>query len=468
MSSSARPQVVISGAGLAGALQGIYFAKQGFDVEIFEMRPDMRSASIAAGKSINLALSDRGMDALARVGVLDDVMKLAIPMYARAIHGAEASSPIVTSNYSKDGTKHINSVSRGELNCHLLTAAEAAGVRVQFEHKCTNVDLKQKTVTFAPADGEGGWARDKSVTRTPALLVGADGAFSAVRGAMQRTNRFNYSQSYLEHGYKELTIPPTADGGFALEKERLHIWPRGSLMMIALPNLDASFTCTLFAPFSGRDSFAELATPDDVRAFFDRVFPDAVPHMPTLVEDFFANPTSSLCTVRCSPWSRGDFACLLGDAAHAVVPFFGQGMNAAFEDCVALTAAVADARAATPDAWLAPALARYNAERIDNANAIADMALENFIEMRDKTADEAFLFRKEVAHLLGNEFPQRFLARYERVSFSLIPYTEAVRIGLLNDIVLDRVIERAGERDLAKIDLEFAKQLCEEHLPLID
>lgn len=262
-----------------------------------------------------------------------------------------------------------------------------------------------------------------AVVRKPELLVGADGAFSGVRAAMQRTDRFNYSQSYLKHGYKELTIPAKDGGGFRLEKERLHIWPRGSFMMIALPNLDGSFTCTLFAPYEGKDSFAELQTPEAVRSFFDRVFPDAVPHMPTLVEDFFANPTPSLVTIRCSPWTRGNFACLLGDAAHAIVPFFGQvcarvsflrrancrltplqGMNAAFEDCLVLSECVKEALNEHADDWIAPMFEQYNEARVDNANAIADMALENYVEMRDKTADPNFNFRKEARALLAFPF----------------------------------------------------------------
>jgi kynurenine 3-monooxygenase len=425
----------------------------------------MRKQEMSAGRSINLALSKRGMDALQRVGVLDRVMPMAIPMFARAIHDLQGN--VVHSNYSKDGVKHINSVSRAQLNQVLMTAAEDAGAKINFGFKCLRVDLPTRSVQFQNLAGQ-------LVVESPALLVGADGAFSGVRNSLVRTDRFSYSQDYLAHGYKELTIPPTAAGEFALHANRLHIWPRGHFMMIALPNPDKSFTCTLFAPFEGRDSFALLRTPADVRAFFDTFFRDAVPLMPTLVEDFFANPTPSLVTVRCNPWSRDNFATLLGDAAHAVVPFFGQGMNAAFEDCVALSECIANARAApqADDAaadWRAAALAAYEARRIANSNAIADMALENFIEMRDKTADPEFLFRKEVAHLLGNQFPDRFLARYERVSFSLIPYTEALRIGKINDTILDAVIARLGTvRDVSKVDLEHARQLCETQLPLIN
>lgn len=380
-------------------------------------------------------------------------------MFAREIHDPHGKT--VASNYSKDGTKHINSVSRGLLNQLLMTAAEEAGAKILFGFKCMRVDMAAHSITFQDRDG-------RTVVETPDLIVGSDGAFSGVRSSLVRTDRFNYSQTYLEHGYKELTIPPTRAGEFAMHANRLHIWPRGHFMMIALPNPDKSFTCTLFAPFEGADSFALLTDAAAVRAFFLKHFADAVPLMPTLEHDFFANPTPSLLTVRCSPWSR-DNVTLLGDAAHAIVPFFGQGMNAAFEDCVALSESIAHARAAHGAAWVAPALKAYEQRRIANSNAIADMALENFIEMRDKTADPEFLFRKEVAHLLGNAFPDRFLARYERVSFSLIPYTEAVRIGKLNDVVLDAVIARLGaERDVKKVDLEHARQLCEQHLPLID
>jgi kynurenine 3-monooxygenase len=380
-------------------------------------------------------------------------------MYAREIHDTHGKTFL--SNYSKDGTKHINSVSRALLNQLLMTAAEEAGAKILFGYKCTRVDLATRSAVFQDR-------AMKAVVEAPDLIVGSDGAYSGVRSSLVRTDRFNYSQTYLPHGYKELTIPATSAGEFAMHPNRLHIWPRGHFMMIALPNPDKTFTCTLFAPFEGDDSFALLHTKDAVRAFFHKYFADAVPLMPALEDEFFANPTPSLMTVRCSPWSR-DNVTLIGDAAHAIVPFFGQGMNAAFEDCVALADCVAHARASGAADWVKPALKAYEERRIANANAIADMALENFVEMRDKTGDPEFLFRKEVAHLLGNAFPDRFLARYERVSFSLIPYTEAVRIGKLNDIVLDAVIAQLGaERDVKKVDLEHARHLCEKHLPLID
>jgi kynurenine 3-monooxygenase len=326
--------------------------------------------------------------------------------------------------YGTEPDQHIWSMSRGVLNQTLVEAAEAAGANVRFGLRTTGVEPDSGVVHLEDA-----------VTGEPStvqgdLVVGADGAFSAVRGTFQRMERFDYAQDYLAHGYKELSIPARADGSFALEPNALHIWPRGGFMMIALPNQEGSFTCTLFLAFEGDPSFARLRTPDDVRRFFEATFPDAVPRMPTLLEDFAENPTSSLVTVRCRPWHRGRVV-LLGDAAHAVVPFYGQGANAAFEDCVVLDACL---KRHAPD-WAA-AFAAYQGARKRHADALADLAIGNFLEMRDKVASRAFLLRKKTEKLLHRALPFWYVPLYSMVSFSRTPYADAVAKAARQDRIV--------------------------------
>ena len=318
---NASRHIAISGAGLVGSLLSIYLINRGYKVSVFERRSDMRQTTHDGGRSINLALSNRGIRALDEVGLADEIRKVAIPMHGRIMHDTAGSLSFLP--YGKEG-QFINSVSRSALNIVLMNKAEALGVDFHFEHRITKVDLENTLLTI----DHGGVTRDFKFD----LIIGADGAFSAVRSAFQITDRFDYSQDYIDHGYKELHIPPGAAGSFQLEKNALHIWPRESFMMIALPNPDGSFTCTLFFPFEGSPSFSQLKTDAEVSMFFDTTFPDAVKLMPTLLEDYNANPTSSLVTVRCYPWAKNN-TLLIGDAAHAMVPFFGQGMNAGFEDC---------------------------------------------------------------------------------------------------------------------------------------
>ncbi|MFZ4576262.1 MAG: FAD-dependent oxidoreductase, partial [Phycisphaerales bacterium] len=354
----------IFGAGLSGALMAVFLARRGHRVELFERRPDPRRASAERGRSINLALSTRGIAALQEVGLADEVLASAIPMRGRVIHprsGATAFQP-----YSKGSALAINSVSRSGLNELLLTAAEREkNVTIRFGRRCVGMDLE--TGRAEVLDVETGLVS----TIETATVIAADGAFSAVRGAMQKRDRFDYSQSYLEHGYKELTIPPGPNGKHAVDKHALHIWPRGTFMMIALPNLDGSFTCTLFWPYSGANSFSAMPSGRDSLAFFQREFPDAVPLIPNLVDDWEHNPTASLVTIRCAPWNVGSRAVLLGDAAHAVVPFYGQGMNASFED-VSVLARCIDG---SPND-LAEAYANYARERKPNTDALAELAVE--------------------------------------------------------------------------------------------
>lgn len=417
----------VVGAGLVGSLLAIYLAKRGETVEVYERRPDMRKANISAGKSINLALSDRGLKALRGVGIEQDIIDISIPMHGRMVHLTDGS--VSFQPYGKEG-QSILSVSRGELNRKLMTLAEShPNVTLHFNQRCTGVDLDAATCGFAD-DGTG----EETVAQAD-TVYGTDGAFSAVRGRMQFTDRFNYSQQYLEHGYKELTIPPTADGGFRLEKHCLHIWPRGNYMLIALPNLDGSFTCTLFFPFEGERSFASLKTPEQVTAFFEEVFADAVPHMPTLVEDYFANPTASLVIVRCAPWNYKDKALLLGDAAHAIVPFYGQGMNCGFEDCT-----VFDELANTLWDDKETMFKRFSELRKPDGDAIADLALRNFIEMRDLVADERFLLRKRIEKVLNERHPTKWIPLYSMVTFSHMRYSDALAYGKNHDRIMEEVL----------------------------
>lgn len=433
--------VIIIGAGLAGSLMGCYLARAGYRVSIYERRPDPRAKGYVGGRSINLALSIRGITGLAGAGLADMVMSNeAIPMRGRMIHpvsSAAGASPIFQP-YSHDPNDAINSVSRGGLNLALIRAvANYGNVEVVFDHPCIDVDLDAPAAIFETSNGP---------RRVPAdLVLGADGAFSPVCAKLQKTDHFEYSQSYLEHGYKELQIPATA-AGFALDPHALHIWPRGGSMMIALPNRDHTFTCTLFWPMKGDHGFESLRTPLEVRAFFEMHYPDAVPLMPALTEEYFQNPTGSLVTVRCSPWHWQDKVCLLGDSAHAIVPFYGQGMNAAFEDCLALSQCLA--RHASDRG---AALQEFQAMRKPNADAIADMALANFVEMRDKVGTAEFLYRKKVEQTVHQAFPDRVTPQYNLVSFSTVPYVDALKGGAKLDAVLDCVIAELPPAKLTEI-----------------
>src|SRR5438270_1092646 len=366
---------VLIGSGLAGGLLAAYLGRRGYEIDLYESRADPREGNLVGGRSINLALSTRGIHALEQLGIADEVLRHAIPMRGRMIH--EKSGGLHFAPYDVDPNKYINSIGRAALNTTVIEAAQRySNVRVHFNHKCTDVDLDSATANLLNS------STSQQLNASGDAIVGVDGAFSAVRQSMQlKIDNFQYDESYLAHGYKELTIPPAADGGWQMKKEALHIWPRKSFMMIALPNPDGSFTCTLFWEFEGPRSFATTKTDDEVRRFFEEEFPDAVPLMPALLEDFRQNPTGSLVTIRCAPWFHKDKVALVGDAAHAVVPFYGQGMNAAFEDCVVLDECLAK----FPDNR-ERAFAKYFSRRKENADALADLAVENFIEMRDNTA----------------------------------------------------------------------------------
>ncbi len=425
--------VSIIGAGLVGSLLSIYMAKRGYKVNVFERRSDMRKNRMSAGKSINLALSDRGFRGLDGIGIGDEIRKIAIPMKGRFIHNADGTTAFQP--YGKEG-QAIYSVSRGGINMKLMDLAEAQeNVTLKFSERCTNVDTKA---------GKAHFVNEENHLETDVqsdLVFGSDGAFSAARlSAMLSNDRFEYKQFYIEHGYKELNIPAGPNGEFLIEKNALHIWPRKNFMMIALPNLDGSFTCTLFFPFEGEQSFAKLKTKEDVTAFFNEQFADAVPLMPTLVEDYFANPSASLVTVKCFPWTFDDKLALIGDAAHAIVPFYGQGMNCGFEDCVVL-----DELITKHDENWHEIFSEYQSLRKPDGDAVADLALNNFIEMRDKTADPKFLLQKKIEARFSSKYPEKWIPLYSMVTYSpQIRYSIAMKEGARQEEIMKTIMEMPG------------------------
>lgn len=421
-------RITIIGAGLVGSLLSVYLVKRGYKVQMFERRPDLRKNRISAGRSINLALSDRGWRGLSSVGIEGQIRKVAIPMKGRMMHSTE--SKLTFQPYGKEG-QAINSVSRGGLNCVLMDIAEQHGVEIFFNHRCNSINLEKASAQFEKEDGS-------VITSEADRIFATDGAFSAGRLQLQlSTDRFEYHQSYLEHGYKELTIPPTAAGDYAMEPNALHIWPRSSYMLIALPNLDKSFTCTLFFPFEGNPSFASLDTKEKVNDFFKEIFPDAHALMPALIEDYFRNPGASLVTVRCYPWRFKDKLLLMGDAAHAIVPFYGQGMNAGFEDCAVLEELMEKYK----DNW-EKIFEEFQVSRKPDTEAIADLALSNFIEMRDKVGQESFLLRKKIESWFSEKHPDLWIPLYTMVSYSPhIRYSEAIREGKRQDKIMEQVMQ---------------------------
>ena len=434
----------ILGAGLVGALLSIYLKKRGFKVSLYEKRSDIRNASMNSGRSINLALSRRGIKALEDVGVFSDVEKILLPMEGRMMHSQQGE--LTFQPYGKKN-EFINSVSRSKLNQILLDQAEKLGVDIYFDHTCQQVDLEKTSVQFEH--------KGKAISAGFDLLFGSDGAYSQMRQAFQKTDRFNYEQYYIQHGYKELSIPATVEGDFAIAPNALHIWPRGKYMLIALPNLDKSFTCTLFFPFEGTPSFESIKTPAQVRQFFEETFPDSLPYIKDIEEEYFANPTSSLVTVKCAPWIRNN-CVLIGDAAHAIVPFYGQGMNAGFEDAYVLNQLLDQYN----EDW-SQVLEIYQDLRKVDGDAIADLALHNFIEMRDLVADEKFLVQKKIEAKLHEAFPEEWIPLYSMVTFSDLRYSEALKIGLRQQTIMDQVMNRANILDnWEQLDLkEIVNQL---------
>lgn len=447
---NASKHAVVVGAGLVGALWTVFLARRGYRVDVYERRPDMRRAGYSGGRSINLAMSVRGWAAIEKAGIRERIERVAIPMPGRMMH--DLNGNLTFQPYGREG-QAIYSVSRGGLNLELLNIADAyENVHFHFEHRCLDVDLERPFITF-----EDLRTGEHKTVEAP-LIFGADGAFSAVRYALQRTDRFNYAQHYIEHGYKELTIPPGPDGRHRMEPHALHIWPRKQFMLIALPNADGSFTCTLFLPFEGETAFEHLTTEEAVLDFFQRFFPDAVPLMPTLLEDFRHNPTSSLVTTRCYPWQWQGRILLIGDAAHAIVPFYGQGMNAGFEDCTILDRMYDE----YGGDW-ARILPDFSAQRKKDGDAILELALRNFIEMRDLVADPKFLLRKKIAARLHERYPE-FLPVYSMVSFSNIPYHIALREEDRQNELFERILalpdveQKWDSAEVEQVFLEWWRQ----------
>lgn len=436
---SARRSVAIAGAGLAGSLLALYLARRGLDVTVYERRPDPRVAGYVGGRSINLALAERGMHALRVAGLGDAVLAQAVMMRGRMVHFA--GGQVQLQRYGRDDSEVIWSVNRGRLNLTLLDAAERAGAKLHFGQRLAGADFTNDRITLH--DEATGAQREVQVE----TVVGCDGAGSALREAMAKATALGERFEPLGHGYKELEIP--ASHGAALERNALHIWPRTNYMCIALPNADGSFTVTLFLPNDGDPSFASVVSADDARRLFARDFADAVPLIPELEHDFAANPVGMLGTLRLDRWHLDHRALLLGDAAHAIVPFHGQGMNCAFEDCVELDALVG-AGAGWREAYEA-----FERVRKPNADAIADMALENYVEMRDRVDDPDFLLRRALERLLAERHPERFVPRYAMVTFRRVPYAVAkargaVQAGILAE--LTRGVARVEDVDLAAAD----------------
>ena len=442
--------ISILGAGLAGSLCALLMARRGLAVDVYEFRADMRRESIPAGRSINLALAARGIAPLRRAGVFDRVEPLLIPMRGRMLHETDGTTQLLP--YGQKPGEVVYSVTRGGLNALLMDAAEAAGARFHFRQRCVTCDFVSSRLIM---HDETSGAEYRLALQN---VIAADGGGSVVRRALAAQIDYEATEELLDHGYKELTIPPATDGTHRMDRNALHIWPRGEFMLIALPNPDATFTVTLFLPNKGTPSFASLTDPAALRAFFEDTFPDTMALIPDLEDEFFANPTGELGTVRSAPWNYGDKALLIGDAAHAVVPFHGQGMNCAFEDCAALD----DLVAAHGDDW-ETIFANLSELRKPDADAIADMALENYVEMRDTVRDPGFQLRKEMAFELERRLPDRFIPRYSMVMFhDEIPYSVAQERGRIQFELLRELT--AGATSLEQVDLAEAERVARERL----
>ncbi|MGC6414167.1 MAG: FAD-dependent oxidoreductase [Bacteroidia bacterium] len=437
-------KIVLVGGGLAGSLMSIYLAKRGYEVHLYERRDDMRTGQYQGGRSINLALSTRGITALEKVGLVDEILSISIPMYGRMMHSV--SGDLNYQAYGRDD-QAIYSVSRGELNIKLLQLADKySNIHMYFNQKCVNMNLDENIATFENENGE------KYDVKGDVFLA-TDGAFSALRDAMIRNPRHDFSQDYQSHGYKELEIVPGPNSTFQMEEKALHIWPRSSFMMIALPNPGGNFTCTLFLPYEGEVSFEHLNNDEEVMEFFQTYFPDSISMMPKLLEDFRNNPIGHLSTMRTYPWVKNRSA-LMGDAAHAIVPFYGQGMNCSFEDCVILDQCIEEIGGDWNNI-----LKEYQKSRKPNADAIADLAIQNFVEMRDLVGLPDFLHKKSIEKKLVDALPGEYRTQYERVTFSNDPYREALLAGEKNDEFIQHIIDNDLEEKIN--DKTFAKSLVE-------
>ncbi|MFC3416522.1 FAD-dependent oxidoreductase [Algoriphagus hitonicola] len=419
-------EITVLGAGLIGTLMAIYLRKQGLDVTVYDKRPDKRKTPYdEGGRSINMALSHRGWKSLGQVGLKDKVLPLAIPMYGRKVHDEHGGTTFIS--YGKED-QAIYSISRGKFNQLLAEEAERLGAEIRFEHKFLDVNFENQEITFETKEG-----KQKQIAP---VIIGADGAYSALRTAMQKQIRFNYRQEYISHGYKELTIPPTAEGEFAMDPNALHIWPRGKFMLIALPNPDKSFTCTLFLPFEGaKVCFEKINDEADLDQVFRSYFDDAYHLMPDLKTEYFRNPTSALINVECYPWVKGH-SVLLGDASHAMVPFYGQGMNCGFEDCYILNQLIEKYGVNSWDL----VFEKFQKKRKPDTDAICQLAMENFIEMRDSVADPKFIIRKKIEAKLHELYPKEWIPLYSMVTFTDMGYAEAYAQGKLQEAIMNKVM----------------------------
>ncbi|WP_273567779.1 FAD-dependent oxidoreductase [Maribacter halichondriae] len=418
--------IAVIGSGLVGSLLSIYLRRQGHSITVFDRRPDIRTITFS-GRSINLAMSNRGWRTLREIGVEDEIKKIAIPLDKRAMH--VIGEPMYFQKYGKEG-EAIWSISRGVLNRKMVDLAEKAGVVFKFEEKVWDVNLPE-TKVYTGETEKSEWQEYQFD-----IVFGCDGAFSRVRHKMQRRSRFDYSQDFIDVGYKELTIPPNADGTHKLDKNSFHIWPRGRFMFIAMPNIDGSFTCTLFMPFEGEVSFERIKTKEQAKDFFKTYFPNVRKDIENLIEDFFKNPTSAMVTMKCYPWTYWDKVALVGDSAHAVVPFYGQGMNAGFEDIFVLN----ELMTKHGNNWEA-IFQEYQQTRKPNADAIAELSYRNFLEMSSRTADPKFLLQKKIEKRFAAKYPDKWIPVYSRVTFSERPYAEALAEGDRQEEIMQKVMQ---------------------------
>jgi len=453
-----KENILIIGAGLCGSLLALRLGQRGYNVRVIEMRPDLRKVDISAGRSINLAFSDRGIKAMRMVGIQDKVEPLCIPMNGRMIHDKDGNT--FMSNYSGRSHEYINSISRGLLTSLLMDEAEALdNVTIEFNKSCKKVDFENKTATFKDYNTK------EEIKIKADVIFGTDGAGSSLRKSyyLEKKFLFSFSQNYLTHGYKELTILPNSDGGFKTYKNALHIWPRGDFMLIALPNLDGSFTVTLFLSYDeGEYNFNNLTNPEIVTEFFKKEFPDALELMPNLVDDFFENPTAPLGTVKCSPWHYKGNTILLGDAAHAIVPFYGQGMNASFEDVYEFDKVLDQHKGD----WEATFKVFEKSRKIDT-DAIADLAIDNFYEMRDHVANPIFQEKRKLEMALEQNFPNEYSSKYSLVTFNEnMGYHEAMTRGRAQDkailnMIADKAVSTANDLTKEELRVILTKVLTE-------
>lgn len=426
MGKQKQRNIAIIGSGLVGSLLSIYLKNHGHKVTIFDRRPDIRTVEFS-GRSINLAMSNRGWKTLRSVGLEEEIKKIAIPLHQRALH--VNNKPVYFQKYGKEG-EAIWSISRGNLNRKMIDLAENFGVKFRFNEKVWDVSLPEAKI-FTGASEKGKW-KEYGYD----IVFGCDGAFSRVRHRMQRRSRFDYSQDFIDVGYKELTIPPNKDGSHRLDKNSFHIWPRGNFMLIAMPNIDGSFTCTLFLPFEGEISFEKITSIGEAKAFFKEYFPNVRKEIEDLTKSFMENPTSAMVTMKCYPWTYWDKVALVGDAAHAVVPFYGQGMNAGFEDIGVLNDLIEE----FGDDW-ETIFTTYQKTRKPNADAIAELSYRNFMEMSSKTADPNFLLQKKIEKRFSQKHPDKWIPVYSRVTFSDRPYREALEIGDYQEGIMKKILQ---------------------------